>query len=93
MQTTGIRQHRTKRKKQQKTRKNGSRKAFTLKHELLKISVNLQTAFAEEPRLAEGKWLQEQLKVVKLRYVPSRNTNADCFEGRGTIFSASKNMY
>jgi hypothetical protein len=39
---------------------------FTLKHGLLKMSVHLQTAFAAETHLAEGKWLKEQLNVVKL---------------------------
>jgi hypothetical protein len=32
-----------------------------------KISVDLQTAFAPETRLAEGQWLEEQQKIVKLR--------------------------
>jgi hypothetical protein len=58
---------------------------FKLKHDLLKISVDLQTAFAEDTHLAEGQWLKEQLNMVKLRYVPSRNTNADCFQNRGSI--------
>jgi hypothetical protein len=40
---------------------------FKLKHDLLKISVDLQTAFAAETHLAEGQWLKEQLNVVKLR--------------------------
>jgi hypothetical protein len=35
---------------------------FKLKHDLLKISIDLQTAFA-----AEGQWLKEQLNVVNLR--------------------------
>jgi hypothetical protein len=39
---------------------------FTLKHELLKISVHLQTEFAAETHPAEGQWLKEQLNVVKL---------------------------
>jgi hypothetical protein len=30
---------------------------FTLKHDLLKISVDLQTALAAETHLAEGQWL------------------------------------
>jgi hypothetical protein len=33
---------------------------FKLKHNLLKISINLQTAFAAETHLAEGQWLKEQ---------------------------------
>jgi hypothetical protein len=40
---------------------------FKLKHDLLKISVDLQTACATDTQLAEGQWLKEQLNVVKLR--------------------------
>jgi hypothetical protein len=40
---------------------------FKLKHDLLKISVDLQTAFAADTHLAEGQWLKEQLNMVKLR--------------------------
>jgi hypothetical protein len=40
---------------------------FTLKYDLLKIFVYLQTAFASETHLAEGQWLKEQLNVLKLR--------------------------
>jgi hypothetical protein len=40
---------------------------FTLKHEFLKISVDLQTALAADTHLAEGQLLKEQLNVVKLR--------------------------
>jgi hypothetical protein len=39
---------------------------FTLRTDLLKISVQLQFAFAVETHLAEGQWLKEQLNVVKL---------------------------
>jgi hypothetical protein len=67
IQTTAIRQHRTKQtNKNKKTKKSGSAKAFELKHYLLKISIDLQTAFAADTRLAEGQWLKEQLNVVKL---------------------------
>jgi hypothetical protein len=37
-----------------------------LKHDLLKISIDLQTAFSADTHLAEGQWLKEQLNVVKL---------------------------
>jgi hypothetical protein len=37
-----------------------------LKHDLLKISVGLETAFAADTNLAEGQWLKEQLSVVML---------------------------
>jgi hypothetical protein len=40
---------------------------LTLKHNLLKISVDLQTVFSAETRLAEWQWLKEQLNVLKLR--------------------------
>jgi hypothetical protein len=40
---------------------------FKLKYDLLKISVDLQTAFAADTHLFEGQWLKEQLNVVKLR--------------------------
>jgi hypothetical protein len=40
---------------------------FKLKYELLKISIDLPTALAAETHLAEGQWLKEQLKAVKLR--------------------------
>jgi hypothetical protein len=39
----------------------------TFKRDLLKISVDLQTAFAAEARLAGGQWLKERLNAVKLR--------------------------
>jgi hypothetical protein len=57
---------------------------FALELELLKISLYLQTVFAAERRLAEGG--SERGKVT---YVPSRNTNAYCFQDRGAIFIAS----
>jgi hypothetical protein len=40
---------------------------FTLKYDLLKISVYLQAAFVAETHLPEGQWLKEQLNVLKLR--------------------------
>jgi hypothetical protein len=40
---------------------------FKLKHDLLKILIDLQTAFAADTHLAEGQWLKEHLNVVKLR--------------------------
>jgi hypothetical protein len=40
---------------------------FALKHELLKITADVQTAFATDTHLAEGQWLKEQLNVLKLR--------------------------
>jgi hypothetical protein len=40
---------------------------FKLKHGLLKLSVDLRTAFSADTHLAKGQWLKEQLKVLKLR--------------------------
>jgi RNA-binding protein YlmH len=57
----------TKRTKERKIEKMDRLKLFTLKHELLQVSVYLQTAFAAETHLAEEQWLKEQLNVVKLR--------------------------
>jgi hypothetical protein len=54
---------------------------FKLKHDLLKISVDLKTELAADTHLAEGQWLKEQLNVV----VPTRNTNADFAGQRGNI--------
>jgi hypothetical protein len=54
---TAIRQHMIKLqqidKKQNKTKMDHLR-LFTLKYDLLKISVNVQTAFASETHLADG---------------------------------------
>jgi hypothetical protein len=40
---------------------------FRLKHDLLKIFIDLQTALAADTHLAEGQWLKEQMNVIKLR--------------------------
>jgi hypothetical protein len=61
---------------------------FTLKNDLLKISVYLQTALAAETHRPEG--AAERGKVT---HVPSRNTNADCFRDAGAMFSATKGIY
>jgi hypothetical protein len=63
MQTAALRQHRT--KQTTKQRKMDQPRLFTLKHDLLKISVDLQTIFEAETHRAEGQWLKEQLNVVK----------------------------
>jgi hypothetical protein len=39
---------------------------FKLKYDLLKISIDLQTAFAAGTHLAQGQWPKEQLNVVEL---------------------------
>jgi hypothetical protein len=64
IRTTGLRQHRTKQTKQIQM---DQLRLFKLKPDLLKISVDLQTAFAADTHLAERQWLKEQLDVVKLR--------------------------
>jgi hypothetical protein len=38
---------------------------FTLKYDLLKISVDSQAEFAAETHLTEGQWLKEQLNLLK----------------------------
>jgi hypothetical protein len=62
-------------------------KLFARKYEVLKISVHLQTAFAAETLLAEGQWQKEQLNVVKLTHVTSRNMSAECSKSAGSIYS------
>jgi hypothetical protein len=76
---SAIKQQRTK-QTNKKQRKMDQLRIFKLRHDLLKISVDLQTAFAAETHLAEG--ATERGEVT---YVPSGNTNADCFQGRGKI--------
>jgi hypothetical protein len=61
---------------------------FTINLDLLKISVDLRTVFAAETHLGEG--ATERGKVT---YVPSRNTNVDCFQDKGEIFSAIRDIY
>jgi hypothetical protein len=40
---------------------------FKLQYDLLKTSIDLQTALAADTHLAEGQWLKERLNVAKLR--------------------------
>jgi hypothetical protein len=54
-------------KKTRKQRQVNQLRLFKLKHDLLKISIDLRTALAADTHLAEGQWLTEQLNVVKLR--------------------------
>jgi hypothetical protein len=69
--TTEIRpQNKTNKNKRNNNNKNGPAKAFYTR-DLLKISVNLQIAFAAETHFAEGYWLKKQLNVVKLRMFPA----------------------
>jgi hypothetical protein len=69
--------------KKRTIRKIDQPRRFKLKHDLLKISVDLQTAFAADAHLAEG-----ATEGGKVTYVLSRNTNADCFQNRGAIIKA-----
>jgi hypothetical protein len=57
-----MRQHRTKQAKA----KGDQLRLFVFKSEFLKIFLDLQTAFAAETRRAEGHWLEEQQKMIKL---------------------------
>jgi high-affinity K+ transport system ATPase subunit B len=61
-----IKQHRTKQqsKKTQENKNSKSVSLLKLQHDLLKISIDLETAFAADTHLAEGQWLKEQLNVV-----------------------------
>jgi hypothetical protein len=59
-----------------------------LPNDLLKISVDLQTACVAETHLAEG-----ATERVKVTYFPRINTNADCFQDRGAMFIATKDIY
>jgi hypothetical protein len=70
IQATKIRQHRTKTKnKQQKEKTRKQRKVnqlrlFKLKSDVLKISIDLQTALVADTHLSEGQWLTEQLNAL-----------------------------
>jgi hypothetical protein len=68
-----------------KQRKMDQLRLSKLKHDLLKISVDLQTAFAADTHLAEGQWLKEQLNLVKLRMfrVGTRMPTVSRAEGQG----------
>jgi hypothetical protein len=59
-----------------------------LKHNLLKVSVDLQTAFEADTQLAEG-----ATESGKVTYVPSKNKNVDRFQDRGAIFTATIDIY
>jgi hypothetical protein len=54
-------------KKQQKQSKMNHFQLLTLKHEFLKISISLQTAFAAETHVAEVQWPEEQVNMLKSR--------------------------
>jgi hypothetical protein len=55
IQTTAIKQHRTKQTTKETTKQRKMNQIrLTLKYDLLEISVDLQTAFAAETHLAEG---------------------------------------
>jgi hypothetical protein len=62
-------------------------KLLTLKHEVLKIYVNIQTAVAVETHLAEKQWL-EKLKVVKLRMFRVRTGIPTVSRTEGAIFNS-----
>jgi hypothetical protein len=65
---------------------------FKLKHELLKIYVDLQTAFAADTHLAEGQWLKGQPNVVKLRMFPVGIGMPTVSKAEGAMFSATTDI-
>jgi hypothetical protein len=52
-------QDRQQKKERRKQRKVNQLRLFKLRRDLLKISINLQTALAADTHLAEGQWLKE----------------------------------
>jgi hypothetical protein len=76
-----------------KERKIEQPRLLTLKHDLLKISVDLQTAFAAETHLAQGQWLKEQLNVVKLRMFQVGTRMQTVSRAERAKFSATKGIY
>jgi hypothetical protein len=60
-------QDKTNNNKTRKQRKVDNLRLFKLKHDILEISIELQTALAVDTHLSEGQSLKEQLNVVKLR--------------------------
>jgi hypothetical protein len=80
-------------KKQQKQKKKNQFWLLALKHDFLQTSLSLQTSFVIETRLRKRQWPEEQVNMLKLRNVPSRNPKDDYFEDRRAIFSATENIY
>jgi hypothetical protein len=74
--TTQVKTNKNENNKKQ--RKMDQLRLLKLKHDFLKMSIDLQTAFAADTHLAEGPWLKEQLNVVKLRMF--RVGTADYFQ-------------
>jgi hypothetical protein len=66
---------------------------FTLKHDLLKVSVDLQTAFVADKYLSDWQWLKEQLIVVKLRTFRVGTRMPTVSRTGGAMFSATKGIY
>jgi hypothetical protein len=83
IQTRTTRQHRTKRKIQQKLIRIDQLSIFTLKQELLKLSVYSQTAYAAKTRMVvDSDWKNNWTRSVT--YGSSGNKNAGCFTVGGT---------
>jgi hypothetical protein len=70
-------------KNTRKQKKVDQLRLFKLKHDLLKMSLDLQTALAPDTHLAEGQWLKEQLNVAKIGMFPvgTRRPTASRTEG------------
>jgi hypothetical protein len=63
---------------------------FKLQYDLLKISIDLQTALAADAHLAEGQWLKEQLNVVKLRMFRVGTRRPTVFRTEGQYLAPQK---
>jgi hypothetical protein len=63
---------------------------LTLKEELLKIYVSIQTAFSVETRLAEGQCLEDQVNMLKLRMFRGGTQRSTVSRGEGQHLVALK---
>jgi hypothetical protein len=83
-------QDKTTKRKTRKQRKVNQLRLFKLKHDLLKISIDLQTALAADTHLAEGQWLTEQLNLVKLGMFRVRTRRPTVSRTEGQYFVPQK---
>jgi hypothetical protein len=60
------------------------------KHELLQISVGLQTAFAAETHLAVGHWLEERVSTATLRMFRGRTRIPTVLKAEGQYLASIK---
>jgi hypothetical protein len=66
---------------------------FALKYDLLNMSVDLETVFAEETHLAEGQWLKEQLNVLKFQIFRVGTRIPTVSRTEGPCLVATKDIY